>query len=100
MKRILYFVFLLSICTCFISCNSCGDTERFISDIGYGDWDFDGDGEAGRNVNFKGSPTRKGHCYDCGLDHYGNYVCPAFIPQRSSPTTCICGCPMGRHAKN
>lgn len=58
MKRILYFVFLLSICTCFISCNSCGDTERFVSDIGYGDWDFDGDGEAGRKVKFKGGGVK------------------------------------------
>ena len=82
------------------SCSS-DKVEHTISDMGYGDWDINGDGEAGREINFKGSPTRKGHCYDCGLNHYGSYVCPSFEPKASSPTTCDnCGCPMGRHALN
>ena len=38
----------------FTSCNSCGDTERFVDDIGYGSWDFDGDGNAGGQINFRG----------------------------------------------
>lgn len=82
MKRILYFVFLLSICTCFISCNSCGDTERFVSDIGYGDWDFDGDGEAGREVNFKGGSVSiqnscniRSHRCDYGVDSNHDGYC-------------------------
>ena len=48
----------------FTSCNSCGDTERFIDDIGYGSWDFDGDGNAGREINFKGA--NKGRCQTGG----------------------------------
>lgn len=44
---------------------------------------------------------RKGHCRDCGLDHYGNYICPAFTPKPGRPTTCkVCGCPMSSHAIN
>lgn len=55
------------------SCDSCGRTERFIDDAGYGSWDIDGDGEAGREINFKGKcnhvddhiPWKE--CDKCGL---------------------------------
>ena len=74
-KNIVCFVFLLLFSVSFTSCNSCGDTERFVSDAGYGDWDFDGDGEAGRNVNFKGggasiqnSCNIRSHRCDYGVD--------------------------------
>ena len=52
---------LLSICAILalglpITLSSCdsGKAERTISDMGYGDWDINGDGEAGREVSFKG----------------------------------------------
>ena len=42
------------------------------------------------HVAFKGSPTRKGSCYDCD--------CKFFVPKASHPTTCsVCGHSMGRH---
>lgn len=52
--------------------------------------------------SFKNSePSRKGHCRDCGLDDYGNYICPRFVPKPGHPTTCkICGCSIGKHALN
>lgn len=82
------------------SCNNAGKVERFIDDIGYGSWDIDGDGVAGRSVNFRGTPTRTGHCRNCGLDHYGNYICEHFTPERPGSTTCVCGCSMKSHAQN
>lgn len=45
------------------SCSS-DKVEHTISDMGYGDWDINGDGEAGREVNFKGS--NKGRCQTGG----------------------------------
>ena len=52
---------LLSICAILvlglpIALSSCSSdkVEHTISDMGYGDWDINGDGDAGREVNFKG----------------------------------------------
>lgn len=83
------------VCMGLSSCNSCGDTERFIDDAGYGSWDIDGDGDAGRNVSFKGG--EKGPCRECGLNYYGDYICPEFDPQSGSPTTCECGHARSEH---
>lgn len=62
---------LLSICAILalglaITLSSCdsGKVERTISDMGYGDWDINGDGEAGRNVSFRG--INKGRCQSGG----------------------------------
>lgn len=48
------------------------------------------------NPSFKGSAGNQGHCTICGLDHYGNYICPHFSSQ--SGTTCVCGHSKGSHA--
>lgn len=62
---------LLSICAIFalglpIALSSCSSdkVEHTISDMGYGDWDINGDGEAGREVSFKGA--NKGRCQSGG----------------------------------
>ena len=45
------------------SCDSCSHkAELTISDMGLGDWDINGDGEAGRSVSFKGAATIKNSC--------------------------------------
>lgn len=50
----------------------------------------DSTSEPNGDVAFKGSPTRKGSCYDCD--------CKFFVPKASHPTTCsVCGHSMGRH---
>ena len=73
---------LFIICVSFTSCNSCGGAERFVSDIGYGDWDFDGDGVSGREVSFKGGGVRiqnscniRRHDCDYGIDIDYNGYC-------------------------
>lgn len=52
---------LLSICAILVLClpislSSCSSekAEQTISDMGYGDWDINGDGQAGREINFRG----------------------------------------------
>lgn len=56
-------------------------------------------GFSGSSPSFRGKPSRTGHCYDCGLNHYGHYVCPHFTPRTlGDATTCKCGHAIGRHA--
>lgn len=46
----------------FTSCESCIGTERTISDLGLGDWDIDGDGQAGRSPAFRNLGDIKHSC--------------------------------------
>lgn len=86
-----------------LGASSCSCTEDAISELYDVRVDLDGDGDRGDrsgqyNPSFTGSPSRTGHCRDCGLDHYGNYKCSAFTPIRPGSTTCSCGCSIKDHA--
>lgn len=57
-KSFLFAFVLVTVSVGFSSCESCSHkVELFISDVGLGDWDINGDGEAGRDVV---SPTFQG----------------------------------------
>lgn len=93
---------LLGMCL-LIGFTSCSCTEEAASRLYNLNWDLDGDGDRGDrsgtyNPSFQGSPSRTGHCRNCGLDHYGNYKCEHFTPQRAGSTTCVCGCSLSDHA--
>ncbi len=62
--KVCLFAFLfVTISIGFTSCEGCSHkAELIISDMGYGDWDVNGDGEAGRSVSFKGTTTIKNSC--------------------------------------
>ena len=53
------------------------------------------------NPSFRGTPSRTGHCRDCGVNHYGRYKCEHFSPMSGHPATCgRCGCPIRSHSYN
>lgn len=93
MKKLTY-LFVLSIIIALTSCHGRSIDPSAARHVGRTVNQF----IQGNDVSFKS--TYKGHCYDCGLNHYGRYICPKFSRQKGSPTTCECGCPMKRHAKN
>ena len=51
-----------------------------------------------RSISFRRGCPHEGHCRNCGLDHYGNYICPYFRPKSGHPSECKCGCPKQSHA--
>lgn len=73
-KFILFMCLFGFICIGLTSCESCSHkVELIISDMGLGDWDINGDGDAGREISFKGKAVKnscniRSHKCSYGID--------------------------------
>ncbi|MCR4664567.1 MAG: hypothetical protein K5660_04285 [Paludibacteraceae bacterium] len=61
-----------------------------------GGYDNDDNNSNGYNVDFRAG--NKGHCYECGLTHYGTYKCEHFNPKDGDPSMCKCKHSITEHA--